>query len=199
MYICHAKSMRIDNMTKEQILKLKAVVLYIINKCGEIDFIHLFKILYFAERKQYAEYGQHLVYDSFCALERGPVPSFLYDAVKNVAGLKYTSHNNMDILTNALASGSGECHYMLRATQTPDMDELSEAEIEALDCSIAENIHKDISTLSSDSHDEAWRQAWEKSHNSPMDVLMIAKAGGASDDFIEYIRENEMLENYIKG
>ena len=52
-------------MTKEEILKLKAVVLYILDKSGEMDFIHLFKILYFAERKQYAEYGQHLVHDSF--------------------------------------------------------------------------------------------------------------------------------------
>ncbi len=28
-------------------LKLKAVVLYVINKCDEIDYFHLFKILYF--------------------------------------------------------------------------------------------------------------------------------------------------------
>ena len=49
----------------KEILKLKAVVLYILDKSGEMDFIHLFNILYFAERKQYAEYGQHLVHDSF--------------------------------------------------------------------------------------------------------------------------------------
>ena len=36
----------------------------------------------FAERQHYATYGKHLVKDTFCALERGPVPSFLYDAVK---------------------------------------------------------------------------------------------------------------------
>lgn len=187
-------------MTKEQILKLKAAVLYIVNKCGEIDFIHLFKILYFAERKQYADYGQHLVNDSFCALERGPVPSFLYDAVKSVVGMKGAFHHqNMELLTDALAPGSGECHYMLRATQKPDMDELSDAEIEALDNSINENIHKDINTLSRDSHDEAWKSAWEKSNNSPMDTLLIAKAGGASEDFLSYLRENEELEEYIKG
>ena len=69
-------------MTTDDMLKLKAVTLYILKQCGELDFIHLFKILYFAERQHYATYGKHLVKDTFCALERGPVPSFLYDAVK---------------------------------------------------------------------------------------------------------------------
>lgn len=35
-------------MTTDDMLKLKAVTLYILKQCGELDFIHLFKILYFA-------------------------------------------------------------------------------------------------------------------------------------------------------
>ena len=34
-------------MTTDDMLKLKAVTLYILKQCGELDFIHLFKILYF--------------------------------------------------------------------------------------------------------------------------------------------------------
>ena len=41
-------------MTTDDMLKLKAVTLYILKQCGELDFIHLFKILYFAERQHYA-------------------------------------------------------------------------------------------------------------------------------------------------
>ena len=38
-------------MTRDEILKLKAVTLYVLNQCGgELDFIHLFKILYFSDR-----------------------------------------------------------------------------------------------------------------------------------------------------
>lgn len=48
-------------MTTDDMLKLKAVTLYILKQCGELDFIHLFKILYFAERQHYATYGKHLV------------------------------------------------------------------------------------------------------------------------------------------
>lgn len=186
-------------MTKDEILKMKAAVLYILGKSGEMDFIHLFKILYFAERRQYAEYGQHLIHDSFCALERGPVPSLLYDVAKKVVGMKFTQHPHMDLIADALTSGSGECHYMLKAVEAPDMDELSEAEITAIDLAYDENVNKNINQLSADSHDLAWTDAWAKSHNSAMDTIKIAKAGGASDEFLRYIRESEILDSYIKG
>ena len=39
-----------NKMSAEDIAKLKAVALYVLDKCGETDFIHLFKIIYFAER-----------------------------------------------------------------------------------------------------------------------------------------------------
>lgn len=186
-------------MNKEDVLKLKAVVLYVLSKSEELDFIHLFKIIYFAERTQYATYGQHLVKDSFCALEKGPVPSFLYDAVKMVTSGVPSILPNITLLTDALKPGSGECYYMVSAKETPDMEEISEAEIEALDASYAENIGKDVKSISKDSHDEAWTSAWEKGHNSPMESLMIAKAGGASDDFLKYIEETEHLNALIEG
>ena len=43
-------------MDKYDVDKLKAVTLYILKKCGATDYIHLFKILYFAEREHYADY-----------------------------------------------------------------------------------------------------------------------------------------------
>ena len=88
---------------------------------------------------------------------------------------------------------------MLKAVEKPDMEELSEAEIEAIDNAYNENVNKNINQLSSDSHDLAWNEAWDRSHNSPMDSLMIAKAGGASDDFIAYLKECEALDSFIKG
>ena len=42
-----------NKMSAEDIAKLKAVALYVLDKCGETDFIHLFKIIYFAERNLY--------------------------------------------------------------------------------------------------------------------------------------------------
>ena len=187
-------------MTRDDILKLKAVTLYILKQCGgELDFIHLFKILYFAERSHYAAYGKHLVADTFCAMERGPVPSFLYDAVKVATGISgCTDASALKLISSALAPAGGECrYYIVRALEEPDMDELSRAAIASLDKSISENQNKDARQLSEESHDEAWREAWNYKHASPMKSLSIAKAGGAEDGFASYIAEQEKLDNYL--
>lgn len=186
-------------MTREDILKLKTAVLYVIGKKGSVDFIHLFKILYFAERKQYAEYGQHLVADSFCALQNGPVPSFLYDAVKAVTGRSFVNHDGLDILTSVIEPVGGECDYILHAKESADMDYLSEAEVEALDWSFEQYHEMDFGPLSESSHDIAWHTAWESGANSAMSSLLIAKAGGASEEFMQYISDNENLDRYIRG
>lgn len=187
-------------MTRDEILKLKAVTLYILKQCGgELDFIHLFKILYFAERSHYAAYGKHLVADTFCAMERGPVPSFLYDAVKVATGIsRCTDASALKLISSALAPAGGECrYYIVRALEEPDMDELSRAAIASLDKSISENQNKDAKQLSEESHDEAWKEAWNYKHASPMKSLSIAKAGGAEDGFASYIAEQEKLDKYL--
>ena len=113
-------------MTTDDMLKLKAVTLYILKQCGELDFIHLFKILYFAERQHYATYGKHLVKDTFCALERGPVPSFLYDAVKVATNSAHAVKGSLlRQLADSLKPGNAECYYFVGAAEEPDMDELS--------------------------------------------------------------------------
>lgn len=73
---------KIRELTLDEMLKLKAAVLYVMNRCGAIDYFHLFKILYFADRAHYAKYGRRIIQDTFCALPKGPVPSTLFDAIK---------------------------------------------------------------------------------------------------------------------
>ena len=185
-------------MTSDEILKLKAATLYVLRQCGETDYVHLFKILYFAERQHYANYGKRLVPDVFCALERGPVPSFLYDALKVSSGLhSVASNDSLHIIADVIAPGGGECYYMVQAKEEPDMDELSQAEIESLDLSIKENLSKTSKQLSMESHDGAWETAWEQRHASAMDPILIAKAGGASEGFLEYLKEQEALNKIL--
>lgn len=180
------------------ILKLKAATLYVLEKCGETDYVHLFKILYFAERLHFANYGKHLVPDVFCALERGPVPSFLYDALKVASGFHAVPEgDSLHIIADAVTPGGGECYYMVQAKEKPDMDELSRAEIESLDLSINENLPKTSKQLSMDSHDDAWKAAWEQRHASMIDPILMAKAGGASEGFLSYLKEQEALNKIL--
>lgn len=180
------------------LLKLKAVTLYILKQCGELDFIHLFKILYFAERQHYAVYGKHLVKDTFCALSHGPVPSFLYDAAKIAVHSKQETEDTLLCqLAQALKPGEADCLYFIQAAEEPDMDELSKADIACLDASIKENLSKDSQQLSRDSHDVAWQTAWNTRNNSPMDPFLIAQAGGARPEFIDYLKEQEAIDKYL--
>lgn len=156
-------------------LKLQAVILYILDKCDEIDFIHLSEIIYFAERSIYAKFGQHLVEDSFIATKLGPVPSYLYKS-----------------LQPAIWS-------FVKANKKLDLAELIHAEIAALDETIAEYKDTDTKAWEEMSHDTAWHSAWEVKHNSVMSSLKIAKAGGASDVFLEYLKEQETIDSLLKA
>lgn len=187
-------------MDRYDVEKLKAVTLYILKKCGATDYIHLFKILYFAEKEHYASYGKHITKDTFIAMEHGPVPSFLYNALKLLTKQEQASTDNpLWIIANAVTPGSAELYYYIAAAENPDMDELSKAEIASLDRSIT--AYKDMSPwdLSEKSHDEAWHEAWNAAQNSAMNSYKIAKAGGASDGFVEYLKEQDVLDNLLKG
>lgn len=70
--------------TKDQILKIKAVVLYILKAFPEgVDYIHLFKVMYFAQQNQLKEYGLPIIYDTFVARKHGPVPTLTYKVLRS--------------------------------------------------------------------------------------------------------------------
>ena len=63
----------------EEINKIKAVVEYILQQMDEaVDYIHLFKVMYFAQEEHLAIYGAPMMYDTFVARKHGPVPSLTY-------------------------------------------------------------------------------------------------------------------------
>ena len=72
-------------MTRFDKQKLTEVVLYILNKTKGLDYYHVFKIIYFANIAHLAKYGFPMVSDEFCALPDGPVPSVLYNCIKDNA------------------------------------------------------------------------------------------------------------------
>ena len=128
------------------------------------------------------------------------MPSFLYNALKLVTRQEQASADSLLWkIANAVTPGSAELYYFFAPAEEPDMDELSKAEIASLDKSIAE--YKDMSPweLSEKSHDEAWHEAWDAVQNSAMDPYMIAKAGGASDGLVGYLKEQDVLDNFFKG
>ena len=73
--------------TPQQIAKIKAVLLYIMQNFRDgVDYIKLFKILYFAQQDHLVRYGKVIVDDSFRALKHGPVPTYTYKALQIAEG-----------------------------------------------------------------------------------------------------------------
>lgn len=170
--------------------KALASLLYVTTKLGELQnnapsFHKVFKILYFADQKSLVGYGRPISGDYYVAMRHGPVPSTMYDMLKSARGDANFIKN--DFLLEHVEVFSN--HY-IKAKSSPDMDALSETDLECLNDSIKENYKKDFNELQDKSHGVAWEKSDE---NDKMRLEDIAEEGGADREMIEYIKSN--LEN----
>jgi uncharacterized phage-associated protein len=171
--------------------RLKAIVLYVLNSVERqrLGKHELFKILYFASQKHLVRYGSAMITD-FYAFQNGPVPSKLCN---------YLNEKNNLIMSSL--SVDEETRYILSPKEKPDMDELSESDIECLNESIRENNGLKFEELTYKSHDLAWRNAWSRpvgNRGDRMDIIDIAIAAEADEQTIEYIKEELELEAVLR-
>ncbi len=143
-------------MTNFDSKKLTELVLYILCKTGGVDFYHVFKILYFAEMKHLAKWGSGIVPDEFCALKYGPVPTQLYNAVKNIGR---SSMKLSEELSEVVQFAGEDAPMVLLPARDANMDFLSKSEIDALDQSIKDHESMTFGQLMRKSHDAAWDEA----------------------------------------
>lgn len=181
----------------EQIDKIKAVVLYILQHFKDgVDYVKLFKIMYFAQREYLATYGLTIVEDTFKARQLGPVPALTYKVLKTVEN----GEDSAD-LHDFVASVTVDENQTVRAKAEPDMDYIADMERQELDKTIAQ--YKDMSSkqLSELSHDGAYKAVCDRMNDDPQkDVLTlidIARAGGASKDMVEYIRQMQIINEVL--
>lgn len=183
------------DMTNFEKQKLTEIVLYILNKANGLDYYHVFKIIYFAELEHLAKYGFRMTTDEFCALPDGPVPSLLYDCIKDNS---FCDKDLENMINKNVEKGNDDAYYMLTAKRKADLDYLSEAEIESLDKSIRDNATMPYDKLKEKSHGKEWRRAfYESSGRKVMDTIGMATDGMASEEMIEYIKENLAVETAL--
>lgn len=183
--------------TIEQIKKIESVVLYVLKKFPEgVDYIKLFKIIYFAQKEYLANYGRVLCPDTFKARTFGPVPA-LSDKVIKMVELEEDYITSFPDLKEFCSSIHVQ-NQLVFATDEPDMDYLSTKECACLDKWYEYCKDKDSKEeLSPESHDEAYRKAYARYKNDPqlgtLTNMEIAKAGNATEKMLAYIREKEFL------
>lgn len=190
--------------TIDEIEKIKAVVLYILNRCGGTqDFVSLVKKMYFAQRKYLALYGRPIFNDMFYARDRGPVPAFTYKALY-VEALKETAFPEIAEFNESFSVSTKENTRSISSFCLPDMDELAVAEVEVLDMILKETEGMSAEQLTELSHkDDAWKIAKERMKDDPMDgrmsLVSIARAGGASKAVLDYLRDSLNFDYWCKA
>lgn len=182
--------------TPVQIAKIKAVILYVMQSFPQgVDYIKLFKILYFAQQDHLVKYGKVLFDDSFRALKHGPVPAYTYKALQIAEG-KHLEGNFDDFLTDIKV-----CDKKVYTSAAPDMDYISGVDKRCLDAVISKYRDANPYDLSDLSHDSAWEEAMTRIQDDPqknfITIIDMARAGKATKEMVDYIREKQIIMNAL--
>ena len=170
--------------------RIGEIILYILGKGELLSQYYVYKILYFAERKHLARWGCGILPGEFHAWEKGPVPKKIYGGIKH---FKEGNHPIDIVLRKVIDRTDRDMGDYLIALRKPDMDFISQSEVEALDESYAENVGLTVGELMNKSHDSAWTKARAKGNDEVMPSIDMAEVEGVSSDLLEYIAESEAV------
>lgn len=188
-------------LEKDDILVIKAVLLYILthSEDGKRDIYSLVKSAYYAQQNHLAQYGTPLFKDCICALPFGPVPSNIYNVLKMARGdireLSYHKADDMHLASDAIAFKDER----YSAKEDPDLDFLSQSDIECLNYGIGKVAGMSFSQIMDDTHGQEWSRAYNSgSFLKEMDIRNIAKEGNASDDALQYLEDFLETERFAR-
>lgn len=179
-------------MSNDDVLTLKAAVLHILNKAGgTLDKYRIYKALYFANKEHLNRYGRLITSDTFFALPFGPVPTKLadvLDSIKTGKKLKDSEKHLFSPIIESLEHCGFDAENYFTAKQLPDMDELSETDIECLNIGLNKCIGRDFGEIKEESHDKAWEKAFAKPCHKSIDILDMVDDSNQS--MKEYVLDN---------
>ncbi len=138
------------NRNRFDVEKAVEVLLYITEKANNM--YNVLKVLYFADKEHLGKFGRLICGDSYVAMNKGPVPSGLYDIVKQYRG---DGAHNSDITDKNILTVDG---FDLIPNRRANTDLLSASDLECLDNSI--NIYGHMS----------FGELYDKSHGSDMEA-----------------------------
>jgi uncharacterized phage-associated protein len=158
--------------------KKKAIetILYLTDKISAPDVYAICKMIYLADKYSLSNYGRFIFGDTYSAMLEGGTPSHAYDLLKDarkreINGIKV---NGNDIV----------------ASRKPNLDNLSESDIESLNKVVAK-YENSRPIMRDDAHDEAWKKNWDNRSKDRESTIIpiedIAKLFPDSEDLISYL------------
>lgn len=173
-----------------------SALLFVVNELCKrgvkADFIKVFKVLYFADQSHLVKYGRSITGDTYVAMNRGPVPSRLYDIIKAVRDDNFFYEEGANYKKMFVV----EDKYVLCPQATPDMKQLSATDVRELNKSLDQYAMVDSSELSEKSHGFAWCHTERDRY---MDAANIMREAGASSEMIDHVEEMQMLEKCLNN
>lgn len=178
----------------EQIKKIENVILYVLQKFDDgVDYIKLFKVVYFAQRDYLCCYGKPIFAETFKARKHGPIPTLTDKVIKNVEDGDCDEFPDLKDFMQSIRVEN----QIVFATKEPDLDYIAKKERECLDKWFDYCKDRESYDLSEESHDSIYYEVIERAKKDPQQCVMtyidMARSGKASEKMIDYIREKELL------
>ena len=184
---------------KNEISTLKAVLLYIINgwngtqKC---DVYHIVKAALYAQEFHLVRYMRPLCKGSIIALPYGPAPTAIYDALKIARGdaRAIACHENDGLVDMAAPIVFSD--EIFSTKEKPDKGCLSRSQVECLDAAMRKVGDMSFDELMSHTYQSEWKRA-SRTQSRCMDLLAIARKGGADNSAIAYMKQSLELDKAL--
>lgn len=166
--------------------KVKEIMLYILNKVGDIDYYKLMKIIFCADRNNLLVWAEPITNLKYTAKKHGPVPQVIYKEIT-----RSKSHN--DGIYGGIMSFVDE--YNIHAEREADLNYLSKTDIESIDKAILSLKDKDWEKIEEELHDDVFKKLYPLRRK--YSLCDIAESGGADKKIIERIQMNIQLNKML--
>lgn len=179
---------------KEDKRKIEESILYLLKRREGLTQFQIGKALYFADMEHLNRFGRPVTFDNYTAMQKGPVPSLAYDALKPEKD--YSQLMGSDRPWTSIPRGSNPDANEFTANRLPRLEYLSKTDLEALDLGLDKVLNTPREELHRLTHDNpAYKEAWsskapgQKGKFMRLD-LMIERDGDQLADDLAYISRN---------
>jgi hypothetical protein len=162
------------------------VILYLGSKRKLLDLYATLKMLFYADKSHFQKWGRTITGDTYHRLPHGPAPTNLYDILKSIRGdgSWQTDYRNIITFSNSRT---------FTVLKEPNIDLLSQSDIDELDASFNAHIDKDFQKLKTEAHLD---KAFANSNSSEITLRDMAEG---DDSLLKYIEECEKDEEFLQN
>lgn len=166
--------------------KVKEIMLYILNKVGDIGYYKLMKILFCADRNNLLAWGEPITNLEYKAKDHGPVPSTVY---KEIARRMEHHEGVYDGIISFVDD------YTIHAEREANLDYLSRTDIESIDKAILFLKDKEWPEIENILHEAVYKRLYP--NKKKYSLTDIAESAGADNKILERIKMNVQLNRML--